>query len=80
MSWTDPCARCDQHRADCDCKEGHLACMPPIDYDTWIADVKQEQNNYPMFRGRELDEKQLKSFYWLHKKPIEALNDLGTLT
>lgn len=80
MSWSDPCARCGYHRADCDCEEGYLTCMPPMDYDEWIVQVKLEQNNYPMFKGRELDENKLKTFYWRHKTPIDTLNDLGTLT
>jgi len=25
MSWTDPCGNCDQHRADCDCRD--YACV-----------------------------------------------------
>lgn len=71
MSWTDPCRNnCGGTRADCFCE----------DFNQWLSEVKKEQNYYPMFKGRDLDEQQLKELWKEKKTPIDALNDLGTVT
>lgn len=69
MSWSDPCiGGCGGTRADCFCE----------DFKQWLVKVKKEQNYYPLFKGVDLDEEQLKELWKLDKSPIEALNDLGT--
>jgi hypothetical protein len=46
----------------------------------WLNEIRAEQNNYPMFKWKELDEKALVDLHKQGKTPIEALNDLSTTT
>jgi hypothetical protein len=70
MSWTDPCRDgCGGTRADCFCEE----------LNQWLVVIKKEQEYYPLFKGRDLDEEQLRALWREGKSPIDALNDLSTL-
>jgi hypothetical protein len=45
----------------------------------WLKQVKKEQKNYPLFKGKEISEEALRNLFWDEKSPIDALNDLSTL-
>lgn len=49
------------------------------DFQDWLRKVKDEQKNYPLFNGIELDEAQLRDLWKQNKTPIDALNDLSTV-
>lgn len=74
MSWTDTCSNCDEHRADCQCGDWN-----GYKFQSWLSEVKSEQSYYPLFKGRDLNEDQLKELFKMGKSPIDALNDLITL-
>lgn len=56
MSWSDPCGRCEKHRADCDCEKGYVSVLPAEEneeediYDAvrhWRAKHPEQQIVYP---------------------------------
>ncbi len=52
----------------------------PDCYEGWLMRVKKEQRHYPSFKGHDLNEEALKELFIEGKTPIDALNDLITLT
>ncbi len=71
MSWTDPCRNgCGGTRADCFCKEMKV----------WLKEVEKQKKHYKLFNGVELNEDILKELFRQNKKPIDALNDLSTVS
>lgn len=48
-------------------------------FQKWLKQVKKEQKNYSVFKGKEISEGPLRKLFWDGKSPIDALNDLSTL-
>ena len=47
-------------------------------FQKWLKMVKKEQNNYPLFRDKEINESYLRNLFGEGKTHVEALNDLST--
>jgi hypothetical protein len=46
----------------------------------WLKHLKKEQNNYPALKGKEIHDGYLRRYFNDGKTPIDALNDILTLT
>jgi hypothetical protein len=53
---------------------------PQTKFEKWLVAVKKEQKHYPLFRAVELNRDLLKELFNENKTPVEALNDLSTVT
>ncbi len=49
-------------------------------FQKWLKRVKKEQQHYPALKGKEIHEGYLRRYFNDGKTPIEALNDILTLT
>lgn len=61
-------------------REDRAAKRKDATFQKWFKQVKKEQNNYPLFKGKELNESYLRKFFFDGKTPVETLNDLSTAT
>jgi hypothetical protein len=47
-------------------------------FEDWLVRLKKDQNGYTLFKGKELDETILRSYFLEGKTTTEALNGLAT--
>lgn len=48
-------------------------------FQKWLKQVKKEQKNYDVFKGKEINERYLRKLFHDGKTPGDALNDLSTV-
>jgi hypothetical protein len=49
-------------------------------YQKWLKQLKKEQNHYPALKGHEINDGYLRRYFHEGKTPIDALNNILTLT
>lgn len=49
-------------------------------FQLWLKQVKKEQKNYPALKGKDINDALLREHFLAGESPIDALNDILTLT